>query len=191
MQPKDFADFPLTLGPATVYSTPLPSVIERGQRRAAETEAVRRLVAGVFGQDAVLAHTSAGAPFIEGFDGSISISHGCGVALLAVSRSAVVGIDIEGPRPTLRRVAERFLSPAEFPVYSASYPLLLQAWTSKEAIFKALGIASLTIGEIILPSDPRQSVFTVHGRAIELFRTSIGDALITLAAIIGKKPLLV
>lgn len=179
----------MTLGPASVYATPLPSVIERGQRRAAETEAVRRLVAGVFGQDAVLAHTSAGAPFIEGFDGSISISHGCGAAILAVSRAAAIGIDIEGPRHTLRRVASRFLSPSEFPVYATSDRLLLQAWTSKEAIFKAIGIASLTIGDIILPPDPGQSVFTVHGRAIELFRTSIDDAMVTLAAIIGKKPL--
>lgn len=189
MQPNDFADFPLTLGPATVYAVPLPASIERGQRRAAETETVSRLVADVFGPDAVLAHTPAGAPFIEGFDGSISISHGCGAVILAVSRSAVIGIDIEGPRPTLRRVASRFLSPTEFPVYSASDRLLLQAWTSKEAIFKALGIDALTISEIILPPDPRQRIFTSHGREIGLFHTSVGDDMVTLAAIIGKKPL--
>lgn len=179
----------MAMGPATVHAAPLPAGIGRRQRREAETEAVGRLVADVFGLDARLSHTPAGAPYVEGFDGSVSISHGCGLALLAVSWRAVIGIDIEGPRPTLRRVAARFLSPTELPVYSATDRLLLQAWTSKEAVFKALGIDSLTIGEIILPEDPCRTSFRIFGRDIELFHAATGDSLVTIASIIGKKTL--
>lgn len=185
----DYTDFPIVIGPATVHAVRLSGDTRRANRHAIESEGVKELVRRVFGTDATLCHTPAGAPFINGYNGHISISHGSGYALLAVSDTRPVGVDIESPRPTLRRVASRFLSPSEFSVYSSSDALLLRSWTAKEAIFKALGIDSLTIGHIILPEDPEQTVFTAFGQEIELFGISLCDAMITLAAVIGKKTL--
>ena len=108
-------------------------------RREREKEAVLRLLTAVFGTSATLRHKADGAPYID--DSAhpgihISISHSTTHALLAVAHH-VIGVDIDHQRPTLQRVATRFLSPAEQAFVGDDLPTLLKAWTAKEAIFKA------------------------------------------------------
>lgn len=117
-------------------------------RREREREAVMQLVQALAGKDARLDHCPDGSPLIIGSPLHISISHSRNYVALAWSDTPGIGIDIEEPRPTqLARIAPRFLSAEELPLYGTSPDLLLQAWTLKEAAFKALrtGPADLRI----------------------------------------------
>lgn len=145
-------EFPLVADTTTIYARQLRTEC-RQPAREAEREAVDILVAEVFGNSATLIHTPDGAPHISGFDGWISISHGAGMATLAVDRTRPVGIDVEAPRAQLQRIARRFMSPKEYEVYGGSLPMMLRAWTAKEAVFKAAGVSGLTIGEIYIHAD--------------------------------------
>lgn len=139
--------FPAAILPdIELHAAPIEPV--PGRRRDAETDAVERLVARRFGPKAALVHDAHGAPSIAGRPESISISHGAGWAILAVAPTGVrVGVDIECWRRQLRSVAPRFLTPGERGRITSDAELL-QAWTAKEAVFKAAGIAGLTMGGI-------------------------------------------
>lgn len=133
-----------------IYIAPLPPYRCRSERRRAETAAVASLVAEVFGRQAVYTHAADGAPLVSGLrDCSISVSHGAGRVVLAVSSLSTVGVDIESPRPELTHIAGKFLSAREIATYQSPEALLL-AWTAKEAAFKAARIHGLTIAGIIL-----------------------------------------
>ena len=119
-------------GDVRVVMCPLPP---EGTRREAERAAVAALLEHAL-PGAVLSHTADGAPVIEGGP-YISISHSRTHAALAVCSGAPVGIDIETQRAQLARVAPRVLSEAEMAVYGVSPEGLLQAWTLKEALYKA------------------------------------------------------
>ena len=136
--------------------------VARVDRRRAECEAVGRLVRRVFGDEAVLSHRSDGAPFIEGFGGYISISHGAGLAVLAVSALRPIGVDVECWRDSLLTVAPRVLDEAELQACGDDRMALLRAWTAKEAIFKAAGVEGLTLPEIRLPGRVGERRFAVR-----------------------------
>jgi phosphopantetheinyl transferase (holo-ACP synthase) len=116
-----------------------------GRGRSAERRAVDTLVRTAFG-NRELCHHQNGAPYIAGVESHISVSHGGGKAVLAVSVGPI-GIDIEAPRPQLERVRDKFMRPEDD---SAS---LLHAWTAKEATFKAAACDGLTIHDISLSAD--------------------------------------
>lgn len=109
--------------------------IEKGEapRRQREVAAVRALVVKVFGPEAVLGHTSLGAPYIVGRPDFISISHSRHTVALMVD-SAPCGVDVEEERDNLKKVCRRILTEEE---YCSFQDRLLWAWTGKEALYKA------------------------------------------------------
>ena len=76
----------LTIDTTTVLATKLAEH-NRAGRMAAERAAVNGLVKAAFGPSAQTAHDPHGAPFIEGFPGHISVTHGGGYALLPLTAS--------------------------------------------------------------------------------------------------------
>lgn len=154
-------------------------------KRMREKEAARVAVWALTGDGAVISHCSDGHPFVDGHPGSLSISHASDLLVAAFSRNHIVGIDIEYPREALRRVVSKFLSESEREKYD-ELPLLLRAWTIKEAVYKAALEKKLSLFDIILP-DPGESVpfamvRTSTGiRRFRLCYSSIGEALVTLA----------
>lgn len=141
-----------TAGHAAIHAIRLaPST--RVTRRISEIQAVNRLARKATGLNTDVAHHPDGTPYIPGFDGYVSVTHGAMMALMAVSRHHRTGIDAECWREQLLRVAPRFLRPEEMPVHAASPHSLLRAWTAKEAIFKALGISGITLIDIALPHN--------------------------------------
>lgn len=117
-----------------------------GRGRAAEREAVARLFREVL--DATEGHTPDGAPYAVGRDDvRVSVSHGAGYAVLALSREPLLipGVDIEdsGRVGQLRRVASRFISPSDDPALTPC-----EVWTAKEAAYKAFGLRGLPLLEI-------------------------------------------
>lgn len=142
----------LSLYGVDVYVTHfLPEESESGQI-AGQKRAVGRLVAEVFGPDAVLSHRSDGSPVVEGLNREISVSHCAGLAALAVGGRERIGVDIELPRATLRRVVRKFLSDDEMSEWTSDGDLL-RAWTIKEALYKAAGVAGVDFAnEVVLSS---------------------------------------
>lgn len=154
-------------GSCSLYITALDPAVT--PRREAEREAVERLIRHAFSDDARLVHHESGAPYIEGFDGSISISHSRRSACLAVSRDCTPGVDIEEPREQLRKVAPRVLSDDEMAVYSHSIPLLLRAWTLKEALYKVALTPGLDFrSDIALPLDLDDMTAMVRGELFDI-----------------------
>ena len=122
-------------------------------RRQAEILATRQLVCETLGPQASIGHNPDGSPNIIGSDLNISISHSRDYVAIALNARQCIGIDIESWRNSLNTVREKFLTPTEIAIYNTP-ELLLQAWTAKEAIYKAAGITGLPFHDINLPSDP-------------------------------------
>lgn len=130
----------------------------RADRRRREQEAVALLVREALGEGAEVIHSPEGAPTVKGVDGIyISISHSVDECVLAVSESGPIGVDTETARGQLMRVAHRFLSPEEWSI-GHDVATLLQAWTAKEAVFKAALTDGIVLADIILSPSLRGAV---------------------------------
>lgn len=93
-------------------------------------------------------HDPDGAPLLVGSELKVSVSHSRRFAAVAIDPRRRIGVDIEEPRlEQLRRVISKFLSSEELPFWGDR---LLEAWTAKEAVFKAAGIAGIGLGSILL-----------------------------------------
>ena len=136
--------------PYTLYVEELPAN-DNLSRHEREKIAVDKLVKRAFGPGARKYNMPSGAPAIEGANTPFSISH-CRThaALVAGHGCAAIGADIEIFRPTLRRVVHKFLTEAERHAYCTD-EALLQAWTLKEAVYKAALTPGLALAEIHLP----------------------------------------
>jgi len=150
-------------------------------QRQAEQSAVEMLAREIFGSEAIVRHHPDGAPYIPGYGGHISISHGAGIAAIAVSDSAPVGVDVECWRQQLHRVAAKFLSRAELAAWSASPDALLRAWTIKEAVYKAALTPGLPLHAISLPHDICGAVASAGNRDFSLHTSRYRKAVITTA----------
>lgn len=160
-----------------------PVVITPGtSRHEAEREAVMRLLAKRFGSGTELLHDADGAPAVSGSSYRISISHCAGMAAIATHPTLRIGIDIETARPQLMRVRHKFLTEQEVDRYR-SIDELLWAWTAKEAVYKAAGIAGLPLHAIQLGSPSDASVTAPDGtiRTFRLYSSADGPVTTTVA----------
>jgi len=164
----------------------VPHLTGRISRQQAEREAVMRILRRNFGQNVTLLHDHDGAPSVDGFDGYISISHCNGMAAVAIHPSLRIGIDIETPREQLQRVSRKFLTDDESTRFH-DIEDLLWAWTAKEAIYKAAGIAGLPLHDIHLISMESATVDTSYGIQLAFrLRSSLSDGIMTTIAIPGQ-----
>ncbi|MGF1637717.1 MAG: 4'-phosphopantetheinyl transferase family protein [Cyclobacteriaceae bacterium] len=88
-------------------------------------------------------------PHLVNNDYHISISHSYPYAVGILHKKLPVGIDIEKPIEKLRKVAPRFLQPAEFIDAEDELKKLCVYWTGKEAIFKLNGRRTMNFKENI------------------------------------------
>lgn len=136
----------LQLGSVAVYFTLFtPEEAVLGQQKA-QSDAVKRIIRHVMGDDIELLHDPDGAPMLKNSPLHISISHCDGAAAVGFHDSMRIGIDIERPRSQLSRVRHKFLSPEETAQWS-TLDELLTAWTIKEAAYKAAGVSGLPLVE--------------------------------------------
>ncbi|PSG98480.1 hypothetical protein BRD56_00665 [Thermoplasmatales archaeon SW_10_69_26] len=117
----------------------------RGKREAereAGTHAAERTLQEAFGDDASLDRDD-GRPVVDGAEGSVSITHGHGLAIAAARQGSPIGIDLE-------RIEDRSDAWREDSLTSDERAMLADAeiettlgetlaWTLKEAAAKALG----------------------------------------------------
>lgn len=140
-----------------------PVIVEHAPVETTAREAVMNILRRHFGGDVVLDHYSSGAPFIAGFEGCVSISHSRHHVAVAIGcpRTAV-GIDIEETDRygQLHRVRSRFLSASEL---SRAGIDLLEAWTIKEAVYKAALTPGLALADIVLPEPSGNGLSVAAG----------------------------
>ena len=109
---------------------------------------VRRAVAEEYGvreDDILLLEDERGAPYIDGIDVHVSISHAGDYVVCAIS-DRPVGIDIEKIKPVSRRIAERTFSRSELEYLNCDGEMrgdalvrFYEIWTAKEAYAKMKG----------------------------------------------------
>ncbi len=127
--------------PVDVYVAPIVFG-EDMTRQCREERALAVLLDEIFGPECERVHDASGAPVVlsrgRRVEAEVSISHSMHYAAVAVgSPGYEVGIDIEERRSQLSRVCPRVLSAAELSAYKERPDGLLEAWTLKEALYKA------------------------------------------------------
>lgn len=80
-----------------------------------------------------------GKPSFHGLGWHLSLTHGPRQAAAVLHPTRPVGIDLEAPRESLRRVAPRILSPDELAHAGDDLRRLAVYWTAKEALYKLHG----------------------------------------------------
>ena len=164
--------------------------LEGETRRMAEQRTVSEMARRIFGNDATIAHTRHGAPYIVGRTTFVSVSHSLHFAALAWSDTNLVGIDIEEMRLNqLSRVANKFLNSSETDIYSGER--LIEAWTLKEAAFKATENASpdLRLYRLPLDGERRDIIQPPSGTLHILFSGPVADAAAWLSIVEGRPQL--
>lgn len=127
--------------PVDIYATAI-APDDRLTRKEREERALKALLAEAFGADCKREHDAGGVPVaVAGgrlVERNISISHSMHYAVLAVAAPGYeTGIDIEERREQLARVCPRVLSDEEMAAYGKGPDGMLEAWTLKEALYKA------------------------------------------------------
>ncbi|MBO4452041.1 MAG: 4'-phosphopantetheinyl transferase superfamily protein [Bacteroidaceae bacterium] len=118
--------------------------------RRVEWTAVRVLLYTVLDRQVHISYNEQGAPMLPDYEGlHISISHTKGYVAIALSETAVVGIDVEQierlnnnqfddkeKMPRVEKVRNRFMRDDE---YAETLVGMLLHWSAKETVFKVLG----------------------------------------------------
>lgn len=170
----------LHIGIADIYITPFDSEELAAGQTAGQRMAVERLLEHAVPGHGQLLHHDDGAPYIASETREISISHCHGIAALAVGNDSRFGIDIETQRPTLRRVARKFLSAEELTRVTAD-TALLAAWTIKEALYKAAGKAGVDFARDVRLPLPGSDTGHVLDRAFRVATVAVEGAMLSIA----------
>ena len=168
---------------------PCDDLMGRPVKRQREKAAERLLLRQAFGRSVTLLHDEQGAPFVEGMDVHISISHTMGMVVLAVDECRVIGVDAESAdRQQVIKVRDKFLNASE-KRFIAPNDLVAHviAWTAKESVIKAERNSRIdwTNGIVLEPfaADADETCLTAHcgGRCYRLTSRLLEGHYITLA----------
>lgn len=118
---------------------PVDDLLDLPVKRQREKAAERLLLCRAFGHPVVLSHTEQGAPFVEGLDVNISITHTMRLVAVAIDDAQVIGLDAEQmDRKQVIKVRDKFLNASEQQfVDTDDLAAHVIAWTAKEAVIKA------------------------------------------------------
>ncbi|MGB2125307.1 MAG: 4'-phosphopantetheinyl transferase family protein [Flavobacteriaceae bacterium] len=90
-------------------------------------------------------HDAAGIPRLP--SQYISISHAKGYAAIALG-STPLGVDIEQLRDQVQRITSKFVHTSEN--FAQTTPELIQLWTAKEAVYKAVELPGIHLSQQLL-----------------------------------------
>lgn len=162
----------------TIAVTPIETA-DGITRHAREQAGLQRILRHLYGEEAPgIGHHPSGQPYLCQDDKVISISHSREYVAFSCG-AAAHGIDIESRRATLGTAVSRILRPDD-----AAPTDPLQAWTTKEAVFKAAhsaGLEPVVLSDVRLLSDTVASAGAQHF-ALHHIRVA-PDTILTLAGI--------
>lgn len=108
------------------------NALYKSEQRKCEVLAVRLLVKEIIGDNVQLLHQDNGKPYLSS-GMNISISHTRGFAVIIVSRSKQVSVDIEYFSNRIERIRSKFMRDDE---NASSQVKLLMHWCAKETMYK-------------------------------------------------------
>lgn len=118
---------------------PVEDLEELPVKRQREKAAERLLLCHAFGWPVTLLHDGQGAPFLQGMEVNISITHTMRLVALAWNEDLIIGLDAEqDDRSQVVKVRNKFLNASEQQFISPDHLAAhIIAWTAKEAVIKA------------------------------------------------------
>ncbi len=109
----------------------------QNERRRAEHLAWRRIVRRELGRNVSISYNEVGAPVVDTPNTYISVAHGAGCVVVAISDSRI-GVDVESQERDFTKAASRYMSDEEMALsVEQSWPA--KVWTAKEALYKLYG----------------------------------------------------
>lgn len=120
----------------------------KSEQRKCELLAVRLLIKEIVGDNVLLLHQDNGKPYLSS-GMNISISHTRGFAVIIVSHSKQVSVDIEYFSNRIERIRSKFMRDDE---NASSQVKLLMHWCVKETMYKLFPEDNLTFNKMQLLS---------------------------------------
>ena len=124
------------------------NALYKSEQRKCEVLAVRLLIKEIIGDNVQLLHQDNGKPYLSS-GMNISISHTRGFAVIIVSHSKQVSVDIEDFSNRIVRIGRKFLRDDE---NASSQVKLLMHWCAKETMYKLFPEDNLTFNKMQLLS---------------------------------------
>jgi 4'-phosphopantetheinyl transferase len=111
--------------------------------------AIRKMLA-LENSDYIITYDLDGKPSLN-FEFNISISHSNEIAALVVSNKKIIGLDVQFKESKILNIQNKFLNNFEKLNIGGnpSIDILTMIWTSKESIYKAIGIKGVSFSENI------------------------------------------
>lgn len=124
------------------------NALYKSEQRKYEVLAVRLLIKEIIGDNVQLLHQDNGKPYLSS-GMNISISHTRGFAVIIVSHSKQVSVDIEYFSNRIERIRSKFMRDDE---NASSQVKLLMHWCAKETMYKLFPEDNLTFNKMQLLS---------------------------------------
>lgn len=124
------------------------NALYKSEQRKCEVLAVSLLIKEIIGDNVQLLHQDNGKPYLSS-GMNISISHTRGFAVIIVSRSKQVSVDIEYFSNRIERIRSKFMRDDE---NASSQVKLLMHWCAKETMYKLYPEDNLTFNKMQLLS---------------------------------------
>lgn len=124
------------------------NALYKSEQRKCEVLAVRLLIKEIIGDNVQLLHQDNGKPYLSS-GMNISISHTRGFAVIIVSHSKQVSVDIEYFSNRIERIRSMFMRDDE---NASSQVKLLMHWCAKETMYKLFPEDNLTFNKMQLLS---------------------------------------
>lgn len=124
------------------------NALYKSEQRKCEVLAVRLLIKEIIGDNVQLLHQDNGKPYLSS-GMNISISHTRGFAVIIVSHSKQVSVDIEYFSNRIERIRSKFMRDDE---NALSQVKLLMHWCAKETMYKLFPEDNLTFNKMQLLS---------------------------------------
>ena len=136
------------LSPYVESSRSEVNALYKSEQRKCEVLAVRLLIKEIIGDNVQLLHQDNGKPYLSS-GMNISISHTRGFAVIIVSHSKQVSVDIEYFSNRIERIRSKFMRDDE---NASSQVKLLMHWCAKETMYKLFPEDNLTFNKMQLLS---------------------------------------
>lgn len=144
------------------------NALYKSEQRKCEVLAVRLLIKEIIGDNVQLLHQDNGKPYLSS-GMNISISHTRGFAVIIVSHSKQVSVDIEYFSNRIERIRSKFMRDDE---NASSQVKLLMHWCAKETMYKLFPEDNLTFNKMqLLSVDGNDSTGIITAKNI--FRNRI------------------
>ena len=100
--------------------------------------------------DYIITYNTDGKPFLNA-ENNISISHSHEIAVLALSNNRKIGLDVQLKESKILNIQNKFLNKFEKLNIEddPSIDILTMIWTSKESIYKAIGLKGISFSKNI------------------------------------------